>query len=404
MAGVFPEYHVERKPDYVLSPRSGQVGNVRLYVAPKLHPSTGKPLRFSGGGPDREDNLRHMVTALSQTDVDELSELERAVKSVVTDLGRSRKAALIVNSYDQVRLVVERLNDVNPSLGERTRGVVDELPGGALRARYVLKGQVEALGCDADVDVVVFPITALGRGINIVFRTADDDNGRAAVGSVYFLTRPHPAAGDLSLMISLLAQATQKFDSQDLGHLSLAEAQQVYNIERYRIYRRVSNLLARPMSASSLDKDTLISFASNLLVPILQTIGRGMRKRMPVEVYFVDAAWAPRSAEGCPESGRSSVLVIMQQVLNACLVNPDPDLHDIYHALYGVFQNAFHDIVGLMPPNDAQDDREDLFDPSSATSEAVFDGYDPDAQIGKAEASLAMASLILDENEDDEEE
>src|SRR5262249_3290936 len=161
-------------------------GSVRLYVLPKFHPSTKEPLRFSGSGHDREDNLRHMVTALAQPDVADLSELDKAVRSVTTDLGRQRKAALVVNSYDQVRLVVEQLSDVNPRLGERTRGVLSELPKDAARVRYILKGQVEELGRDADVDVVVFPIAALGRGVNIVFRSDDDDNGKAAVGSVYF--------------------------------------------------------------------------------------------------------------------------------------------------------------------------------------------------------------------------
>jgi hypothetical protein len=288
-----------------------------------------------------------MVTALAQLDIDDLSELEKAVRSVTTDQGRQRKAALIVNSYEQVRLVVEQLNDVNPALGKRTRGILNQLPKDASRTRYVLKGQVEDIGHDDNVNVLVFPIAALGRGINIVFHTKDDDDGRAAVGSVYFLTRPHPAAGDLGLMTSLLANATQALDRESFQHLSLADVQQAYNIARYRIYRCVANLLARPMSASSLDKATLPNFAANLLVPILQTIGRGMRKRMPVDVYFVDAAWAPRSAEGRAESDRSSMLVIMQEVLEECFADPDPDLRDVYHALYGVFRDAFRNIVGL---------------------------------------------------------
>lgn len=394
------EYHVDKKPDYVLSPNVDEVGSVRLYALPKRHPSTKKPLRFSGAGADREDNLRHMVTALAQSDVGGLSELERAVRSVTTELGRSRKAALIVNSYEQVRLVVEQIGDVNPTLGERTRGVLSELPKNASRARYVLKGQVEDLGRDQDVDIVVFPIAALGRGVNIVIRSDDDDNGKAAVGSVYFLTRPHPAAGNLSLMTSMLAQATQTLDRKDFSQLGLAEMKKVYDIDRYAIYRRVANLLARPMSASNLDRNTLRHFAANLLVPILQTIGRGMRKRMPVEVYFVDAAWAPNSAEERPESDRSSMLVIMRQVLEECFADPDPDQHDVYEALYGVFRNAFRDIIGLIPPQDARVTPSDLFDPSPVTSEADFDGYDPsDFDAERGQGAHTFDTLEYGDNE-----
>src|SRR5262249_9812994 len=146
------------------------------------------------------------------------SELERAVRAVTTNQGRRRMAALVVNSYEQVRQVVEEIADVNSVLAERTRGVLKQLPGDPrARERYVLKGQVEELGGSESVDVVVFPIAALGRGINIVFHSGDEDEGRAAVGSVYFLTRPHPAAGDLGLVTSLLAQATLAFDRRDFG-------------------------------------------------------------------------------------------------------------------------------------------------------------------------------------------
>src|SRR5207248_11347767 len=48
------EYHVDKPPDIVLSARSPQLGPVRLYFQPKPHPATKRPLRFSGGGYDRE--------------------------------------------------------------------------------------------------------------------------------------------------------------------------------------------------------------------------------------------------------------------------------------------------------------------------------------------------------------
>jgi len=99
---------------------------------------------------------------------------------------------------------------------------------------------------------------------------------------------------------------------------------------------------------------------------------------MPVYVYFVDAAWAPYSAEGCPETDRSSLLVIMHQILEKCLAKPDPDLRAVYQALYGVFRDAFTDIIGLILPQDSQLTPGDLFDPSPVTSETDFDGYDPD--------------------------
>lgn len=400
------EFHVDKKPDYVLSPNNSEVGTVRLYALPKFHPSTKKPLRFSGGGADREDNLRHMVTALAQPEVNGPSELEATVISITTELGKRRKAALVVNSYEQVKLVVEQIYHVNPALGERTRGVIRQRPTDTSRSRYILKGQVEELGQDEDVDVVVFPIAALGRGVNIVFKSDDDDRGKAAVGSVYFLTRPHPAAGNLSLMVSLLARHTQRLDQENLDRLRIAEVRRVYDLERFKAYKRIANLLARPMSASRLDDQTLRNFSANLLVPILQTIGRGMRKRMPVEVYFVDAAWAPHSAEGHAESSRSSVLVLMRDVLEKCLNHADPDQRDVYRALYGVFLDAFRNIINLrLPDSSSPRPRNDDFDPSPTGTEDSFDDFDPDSLIddssGNSEDEEDVLISVLDEEEED---
>lgn len=374
------EYHVGKTPDLVLSSRTPQLGIVRLYFQPKTDPVSKKPLRFSGGGYDREDYLRQMVSAIATPGPGGSSDLDRSVRAIRTELGKPRKAALVVNSYDQVRLVVEQIQAVNPTLGDRTRGVLRELPADPARMRYVLRGQVEGLGSDADVDVLVFPLGALGRGVNVVFTADDEDKGKGAIGSVFFLTRPHPAAGDLSLMLSLLARWTERLDGEDLRSLGLSEVQQHYDRRRYEVFRQIARLISRPMSASQLDDETLRAFAANLLVAVLQTIGRGMRKRMPVEVYFVDAAWAPHSAEGRPETPRSSVLVAMRQVLAESLDARDPGQRDIYRALYGVFAEAFRDIDGVILPGaeTSAHDGYDGFDPSPAGLEDAMDDWDPE--------------------------
>jgi pPIWI RE three-gene island domain Z len=374
------QYHVNRTPDYVLSPREPQLGRMRLALLPKLDPIRKKPLRFSGGGYEREANLRAMVEQLGQRGPGGSSDLERTVLSSRTPIGRARKAALVVNSYEQVELVVEQLCAVNPELGERTRGVLRDTPTRALQGHYVLRGQVEALGADPEVDILVFPLGALGRGVNIVFDGDDQDNGRASIGSVFFLTRPHPAAGDLGLMLSLLARETELLDAEDLSTLELSDVARLYDERRYAVFRRVARLLARPMIASQLDDETLEAFAANLLVAVLQTIGRGMRRGMPVEVYFVDAAWAPESAEGRPDTKRSSVLVGMREVLLDCLNAADSVKQAIYRAVYGPFEAGFRDIDGLaIVPATATEVDDDLR-PSTAGLEDAMDDFDPDAE------------------------
>ena len=343
------QYHVGRTPDIVLSPQSPQLGEVRMYFQPKLDRTTRRPIRFSGGGAVRNRKLRSMVTELATPAPSGRSDLERTLSTTITQSGRTRKAALVVNSYEQVRLVVDELATANPSLSSRTRGVLDSLPGDHTRSRFVTRGRVEEVGADPDVDVLVFPMGAIGRAMNIVF-TDDEDSGRAAIGSIFFLTRPHPAAGDLGLMQSIVARETERLDSEDMRQLNLAEVEEVFRRRRYQAYGKIARLLARPMAFSQLDDETRRTFAANLLVSILQMVGRGIRRGMPVEVYFVDAAWAPNSADGEPESASSSTLVVMQDVLERCLDTPDPVEREMYSEIYGPFAEAFRDIDGVIPP------------------------------------------------------
>lgn len=367
-----PAYHVGVEPAYVLRTRRPDPVVVKLHYQPLPHPHrAGEFLRFSGAGGFRHDNLRHMVAKLAapagQAHSGTGSQLERAARR--SPSGRHRRlCALVVNSYEQVRQVVVAIAQVNPTLAAQTRGILRELPAESTLERYLLKGQVESLGqlvVEENVQVVVLPFTALGRGINLVFNNPDDaqdiDNRTAAIGSVYFLTRPHPTADDLTLMLSTVAQHTEQFDQADFATASLAEVQQRYDESKQHLYTRIMRLLGRPQSAQRLPKEFRKAFAANLLIPILQTIGRAIRGGSPADVYFIDAAWAPNSAEQKPDSSQTSVLVTMQKLLRAYLgPNSRPaDCPPVLRALYEPFGSAFHAIDGLITKRNAAAHRAD---------------------------------------------
>lgn len=354
-------YHINHTPEYVLKPKPDpdeDILNLRLRFQPILHPSSGVPLRYSGAGPQRTENLKLMVRHLARPGIG-LSQLEKAARQMSTlpqkhtPQGRTRMVALVVNSYDQVREVVRTIAQVNPDLAANTRGVLEKVPTDLSDGEhYVLRGQVETLGHSEDVTVLVFPLTALGRGVNIVFNLADKedrDNGKAAIGSVYFLIRPHPVVGDLTLMLSTIAKETQEFDALRFPHSDLLDVQGQYMQQRRELYNKTMALLARTMSASRLPKEFLTPFSANLLIPILQTIGRAIRRSSPAEVFFVDAAWAKRSAQKPPEpdDNRSSVLVAMQQLLSKYVSDTDPAERAVMETLYGPFAEAFADIENL---------------------------------------------------------
>ena len=170
-----------------------------------------------------------------------------------------------------------------------------------------------------------------------------------------------------------------------MRQFNLAEVEEVFRRRRYETYGKIGRLLARPMAFSRLDDETRRTFAANLLVSTLQMVGRGIRRGMPIEVYFVDAAWAPNSAIGKPESTSSSTLVVMQDVLERCLNTPDPSERAVYKEIYGSFADALREIDGVIPPTELWTADEDDFNPSPAGLEDAVESDRRDAKKSQRE-------------------
>ncbi|ABW28058.1 pPIWI_RE_Z domain-containing protein [Acaryochloris marina] len=370
-----PAYNVNIKPDYLLKPLEP------LY---KTEPSRyefkwqadkewrSQPLRYSGAGESRERNLKKMIEELvkggTRNEDARQSEIYKSINNFDVRGGQKRKAALIVNSYEQARMVKTFLNRYYPETGRRTKAVVRFLKEGEKSDDYVTTGQCESLGDDDSCDIIVFPMLAIGRGVNIVF-TKGPRMLDAAIGSIYFLTRPHPTSDDMQLLYSLAGQATQDFDSRTFGEEDVDAIANSWQQARKDLWRTANQLLREPIMASRLSPELFKAFTANQMVAILQTIGRGMRNGCPVAVYFVDAAWAMNSALGKPDSGRDSMLVQMRSILEDCINHPDPTDRSIYQELYGAFLEPLREIAGVKYPKEPQH----LSDETPETDD--FDSY-----------------------------
>ena len=194
------------------------------------------------------------------------------------------------------------------------------------------------------------------------------------IGSIYFLTRPHPTTDDMQLLSSLAGQKTQEFDRRKFDeHDDLAAIDRSWQQAKKELWRYAYRLLREPVVASRLGAELFKPFTANQMVAILQTIGRGMRNGCPVEVYFVDAAWAIRSTKDEADSGRDSMLVQMRIILEECVNHPDPVIREIYHELYDAFLDPLRQIEGVIYPaemrSSAELETEDEFDDFSSPLE-----------------------------------
>lgn len=333
-----PAFHIPVGPDYVLRrTRSDESWRASRYILRPI-PDPQDPsrsLRFSGAQfEDRERVLRAMTDHFVRGD-------NPALPGLVSDrFSRGRKVALVVNSYEQVRLVKEHATAVAERIGQRIVAVVDRTPENN-QGDYVTAAQVERLGERDDWDAVVFPMKALSRGVNLVFGGplfhGSDRFDKAAIGTVAFLTRPHPAQESFDFVAGLVGRASMNFDaatfSPDAGIGDLAVALRAARRETLADVRRLLRHSVRVGTLGNLTE----AFVADVMIDVIQTIGRSMRNGCETRVLFVDAAWAPnsmRQREPGPDGVQTSYLVAMHSILRRLMNSANAVEREIYEALY----------------------------------------------------------------------
>ena len=348
-----PSYHIPVGPDIVLRRPGSDAGWRGSVYRFEPIPDPGNPsarLRFSGAPlGKRERILRQMADHYFG------GESPLAVR-MTRDFDPGRRVAFVVNGYEHVRWFKDHLRRAYPALAEKVIGVVDTPPVGNA-GDWVTAAQVERLGAREDWSAIVFPMRSLARGVNIVF----DGGPRrrdALIGTVVFLTRPHPASESLDLVAGIAGASTQAFDARELPAAGGPDGlYREWSLARRGLSSTVRRLLRFPLMASRLGP-LAEPFTADIMVDVLQTIGRAMRNGCKARVVFADAAWAPGSAAGGHDDAGSSMLVRMRDILRRRLSGPDPIEREIYRALYEPFLVPLEACAGLSTSERTDDDDE----------------------------------------------
>jgi hypothetical protein len=349
-----PTFHIPVGPDFVLQRNGEQLGWDKSYFlfAPVPDPeSPSRMLRFSGAPFGQRDRiLRKMVEHYFSGD-------EPLALVMANDFDPGRKVAFVVNSYDQVRKVKDHLRRTRPELANRVVAVVNQTPPGN-EGDWITSAQVERLGQRDNWDVLVFPLKALARGVNIVFEQGPRRRD-ALLGTIVFLTRPHPASESLDLVSGLTGQGTLAFDRTIFPVQSVpSNLAAEWKVARRRLMVTVRRLIRFPVQASRLGP-LAVPFTADIMVDVLQTIGRGMRNGCKVRIVFADAAWAPMSCSDNPtkrDGPETSMLVLMRDILRARLADPNPVDREVYRALYEPFLRPLERCEGVRFPVGAASD------------------------------------------------
>ena len=340
-----PSFHVSVGPHYVLRrPHAGSGWEKSRYrFLPKTDPQTQLPLRFSGAKLlQRERILKTIVDQLLRHGT--LSDVEQAIQNNDIVDGVGRKAAFVVNSYEQCEQLFDHIYANHPSWRGRVRYLVQPKIHGTLHEAAVTASEVETLGADENWDLLIFPMNAIGRGVNVVYRFGTRVD-KAMIGSLFFLTRPHPRGDSLQLIQGLVGSASEAFDQRVFE--TTDDALRSLREERRKTSSTIEYLLRMQLVAQRLGQYAE-PFVADQMIMILQTIGRAMRGDCPAFAYFVDAAWAPNSAKGAPDTDRTSMLVMIQKILEKCLSHPDAAVRESYENLYKSFSVPMRAIENLL--------------------------------------------------------
>jgi len=337
-----PSYHVPVGPHIVLRRRisdaSWRDSIYKFDPIPDSQSKDGK-LRFSGSPVEKR---KRILCAM----IDHYFEGESPlVQRLVNDFDPGRRVGFVVNSYEQVRWCKEHLSRKYPVLAEKIIGVIDRPPI-ENSGDWITTAQVEKLNARDDWIAIVFPMRSLARGVNIVFEQGQRRRD-ALIGSLVFLTRPHPASESLDLVAGIAGSQTLAFDQRKFeGNWGVPEFHREWVLARAKLMAIVRRLLRFPIMASKLG-DLAEPFTADVMVDVLQTIGRAMRNGCKARVIFADAAWAPNSAVGGADDADSSMLVRMCAILEKRVSSIDPIEREIYQALYEPFLEPLRRCHGL---------------------------------------------------------
>lgn len=315
-----------------------------------------KPISVSG-----EETLRLNLQTLakrlvSYPDVDhafltrELAELKMLSKENPELWHDRERVLLIVNSYDQVKDVANTIaKHASKEIRSAVIGLVRNAENLSDNSYFDLfdplpRGDVENIR-ETDAKIVVAPMSAIGRGYNIL-----NANGYAAFGSVCFLIRPMPQPFNMQEIVIELNKHLLDLLKNPLnkkGALRLKKAYASAYDEMIDLHRESSRSWVKAesrMGYQSLDDLSRIELASNTIGVIIQTCGRLLRGGVPFRAHFMDAKWAPTSAlkkDDLKDTPNVSLLMAVQiELAKLCK-------HPVGKVLYGPVAKAMENIIGI---------------------------------------------------------
>lgn len=356
-AGKSPSCHIQLPVAGVLRAPEAEVHAITMesefHFSP-VYDDRGLPIRVSGKrGQDRITALYQILhhhsrrTGVRQN-APSLLEQERDL------LPPDRKRILLlVGSYVEATQAREYLERIRPDWRGQILNLVsddDEFESDWYDDTATLQRGLVHQFAETGAWLLIAPLLAIERGHNIL-----NEQNQAAIGSVYFLIRPHPRPDDIGFAIqSINRWAVEEYtnirgsDTVPAHSLDVLETGKAF---REAAFKRWRYLLHLPMIYGTLPPNEREAITWSQLVTIWQVIGRLIRGGSSARVFFCDAAFGPSHQHDNVERDNSSLLINIRQVLAPYFdrANTSLPIQDkiLVETLYGPFYQAISRMKGI---------------------------------------------------------
>src|SRR6266508_100024 len=358
-AGGSPSYHVQAPVTGILLAPDDEMQEIAQseFHFLTLRDERGNALFVSGlRGEKRAAALRQMLSRLALPDgFHSRSLLERELDELPES---RRRILLVVGSYKEAEIAREHLLELRPDWkkSNAVRRLIpdDEACADSSSIRITTtdlpRGLVDQFA-DTGAWLLVAPLMAVERGHNILTEVEEaSDNGDrdrvAAIGSVYFMVRPHPQPHDFSLAIHALnswaVDAATSLPDRIRSGMSIDQAGTLWRKEANKQWR---TLLREKSRYSEMEGERRDKMTWHLMVSMWQVVGRLVRGGVSARVHFCDAKFDP--ARAGLKGNDISLLSEMKRVLEpyfdsrrGCVALRDRELvGNLYQPLYQALKN-----------------------------------------------------------------
>ncbi|MGK7923013.1 MAG: hypothetical protein AB4080_23740 [Trichodesmium sp.] len=329
-----PAYNITIPPTVLLRNRdsNSDIQSSQFYANPQMGENQ-KHISISGlRGEKRELAIANLIRAISAQQIpsflEDIFQDLRDKEQENSNLWEDRERILLITgSYDESELAIEKLKQ-RYGVGNFEEIQTLRRDNSPAHLEGIRRGKIQELK-DTPVKLISGPLMAFERGHNIL-----NERQKAAFGAILFLIRPMPVPDDWQTTVRFLNNWALSNIEENYSHNTIHE--QADEFVR-QAFIQLINLTGRNPSFRQLNDDERKVLCATQAVTIWQVIGRGVRGGVPINVHFLDAKFAPNSAQELDDDETTSLLVGIIQVISGWMDADRPYQRTIAIELYGIF-------------------------------------------------------------------